>query len=258
MFVFNFAGHDTTAHTFVFALYFLAAHPAAQDWMAEEILAVLGARGPEEWDYRADFQRLRRCLAVMLETLRLYSPVGQTKWTGGKAATFEAEVRGSTGSREKSSLVLPPRTMVTPSYASVHSDPRFWGEDAMVWQPERWIKKTNRGEEGPPGTGEKEEELMTPARGMFLPWSDGARDCPGRKFSQVEFVATMAALFRGGWRVEPAREAGETLEGARSRTARFMEEDAGMVLLVQMLHPERCPLVWKRTGRGEVDADADG
>ncbi|KAI1485519.1 hypothetical protein F5X96DRAFT_659588 [Biscogniauxia mediterranea] len=36
----------------------------------------------------------------------------------------------------------------------------------------------------------------------FIVWSEGARDCPGRKFSQVEFVATIASLFRD-WRVNP-------------------------------------------------------
>lgn len=75
MFAFNFAGHDTTAHTFTFALYFLAAHPDVQDWISEEIQCVLGDRQPHEWDYRTDFPRLKRCLSVMYESIRLYTPV---------------------------------------------------------------------------------------------------------------------------------------------------------------------------------------
>ncbi|KAI2469560.1 cytochrome P450 [Annulohypoxylon bovei var. microspora] len=54
MFAFNFAGHDTTAHTFTFALYFLAAHPEVQDWLSEEIRDVLGDRPVSEYDYRVD------------------------------------------------------------------------------------------------------------------------------------------------------------------------------------------------------------
>lgn len=34
MFTFNFAGHDTTAHSSTFALYFLAANPEVQDWIS--------------------------------------------------------------------------------------------------------------------------------------------------------------------------------------------------------------------------------
>jgi cytochrome P450 len=42
MFVFNFAGHDTTTHALNFLLFHLAGHPDAQDWLAEEIRAVVG------------------------------------------------------------------------------------------------------------------------------------------------------------------------------------------------------------------------
>ncbi|KAK3326713.1 hypothetical protein B0H66DRAFT_617882 [Apodospora peruviana] len=64
MFVLNLAGHDTTAHTFTFALYFLAAHPAVTDWISEELRRVLGDHPPGEWHYKSNFPRLKRCLAV--------------------------------------------------------------------------------------------------------------------------------------------------------------------------------------------------
>ena len=86
---------------------------------------------------------------------------------------------------------------------------------------------------------------MTPRKGSFIAWSEGLRICPGKKFSQVEFVASMAAIFRD-WYVEPLLEEGESLEVARKRVLKLVEEDTGQVLLLQMLHPERAPLVWKR------------
>jgi hypothetical protein len=55
----------------------------------------------------------------------------------------------------------------------------------------------------------------------------------------------MAGLFRD-WRVEPVLENGEDLAAARKRIIRLVEEDTGQVLLLQMLHPERAPLVWKK------------
>lgn len=83
-------------------------------------------------------------------------------------------------------------------------------------------------------------------RGAFLGWSEGIRDCPGKRFSQVEFVALLVGLFRQ-WRVEPARiRPDESIESARQRVLDLIREDSGWVLLLQMLHPERAPLVWKK------------
>lgn len=61
IFVFNFAGHDTTAHTLAFAVMLLAAHPMGQDWITEEIQSVLADQNPQEWDYQTTFPKLKRC-----------------------------------------------------------------------------------------------------------------------------------------------------------------------------------------------------
>jgi cytochrome P450 len=236
MFMLNFAGHDTTAHTFTFAIYFLAAHPDVQDWLSDEIRAVLGdGDDPAGWKYAASFPRLKRCLAVMLETLRLYTVVPVSKWVG---EDHQTSVSLQVGGKSKT-VVLPPKTMFIPSYAAVHTDPWYWGADALAWRPSRWIHTQ--------GAMPGDEDLVAfEKKGTFLGWSEGARDCPGKKFSQVEFVATMAALFRD-WRVDPAPlHDGEAPEAARKRVLDLIEHDSAPVLLLQMLHPERAPLVWKR------------
>ena len=66
MFVFNFAGHDTTAHTLAFAIVILSAHPSVQEWLSEELQYVLGDSKPEDWNYTEVFPRLNRCLAVLV------------------------------------------------------------------------------------------------------------------------------------------------------------------------------------------------
>lgn len=229
MFTFNFAGHDTTAHSSAFALYFLAANYKVQDWISEEIQSILGDRQPHELNYRTDFPRFKRCLSVLYETLRLYTVVPAIKWTGDHPTTLEVGDQ---------TLNLPPKTIILPSYCSMHTDPRYWGADSLTWRPSRWIRPGNN----KPG----DEEIDMNQRGAFLGWSEGTRDCPGKKFSQVEFVALMVGLFQH-WRVEPAKEQpGESTEAARQRILRLIEEDSGWVLLLQMLHPERAPLVWRR------------
>lgn len=67
MFVFNFAGHDTTAHSFAYTFMLLAAHPDVQEWMADEIRHVLGVEDVLRIDYNV-FPRLVRTLAVLVST----------------------------------------------------------------------------------------------------------------------------------------------------------------------------------------------
>lgn len=233
MFTFNFAGHDTTAHTFTFALYFLAANPAVQDWISEEIRHVMGDREPGEWLY-SEYPRLKRCLAVIYETLRLYTPVPTSK-------VVDTQIPQTFTVGEKT-LVLPPKTMIVPSYASLQTDPKYWGGDSLEWRPSRFIAPNSAASLADTIDA---EEFVTPARGTFLAWSGGPRDCVGRKFSQVESVATIATLFQD-WRVDPVLQSGETAEAARQRVLHQVEFDSAPVLLLQMLHPERCPLVWSR------------
>lgn len=104
--------------------------------------------------------------------------------------------------------------MIAPSYGAVQTDPRYWGSDSLIWRPSRWIKPVDTTTTATTKPGD--EELNMPIRGAFIGWSEGTRDCPGRKFSQVEFVAIIAVLFLS-WRVDPVINPGETLDAARKR-----------------------------------------
>lgn len=201
-----------------------------QTWAAEEARAVLSSNDPDDWTYAASFARLKRTLAIMNETLRLYTIVPQGKWTRDRTVTLEIEGK---------EVVLPPRTMVIPAYATLHSRAEYWGADPLAWRPSRWI--------GEGGGGPGREELVTPRRTTFVGWGEGWRDCPGKKFSQVEFVAAIALLMRD-WQLDPVPENGESLEGARRRVENLIKNDSGPVLLLQMLHPERAALRWTRRG----------
>ena len=66
VFVFNFAGHDTTAIVLATSLYSLVAHPEIQDWISEELNYYLPSEDPESWVYDTHFQKLKRTLAVLV------------------------------------------------------------------------------------------------------------------------------------------------------------------------------------------------
>ncbi|KAJ4286037.1 hypothetical protein N0V90_013384 [Kalmusia sp. IMI 367209] len=228
IFVFNFAGHDTTAHTLAFTIYLLATAPEIQDWVLEELNYVLGEKPIEEWSYTNDFPKLKRTLALLYETIRLYSPVPIAKSTGTseKALTVEGKT-----------FVIPANTLLIPNHIAVHTHPKFWGKDSLQFNPKRWVDSSTE--------SMGDETFVTPRKGSFIAWSDGVRNCPGKKFSQVEFVASMATILKDHY-VEPQLLGNETMEQARNRVLKLVEEDTGQVLLLQMFHPEKAPMVWKR------------
>ena len=92
----------------------------------------------------------------------------------------------------------------------------------------------------------KVESLWTPPKGAYVPWSDGARACPGKKFGQVEFVASMVALFRRH-RVEIVPGVGES-EGAARERALGVVWDSAVKLLLQIRRPEEVGLRWVERG----------
>ena len=67
IFIYNIAGHETTANTIAASLTLLAAYPKWQDWISEEIHQSTDVSLQQEaWSYETTFPSLKRCLAVMV------------------------------------------------------------------------------------------------------------------------------------------------------------------------------------------------
>jgi cytochrome P450 len=139
-------------------------------------------------------------------------------------------------------LNLPPGIRVNPNILSVQCHPRYWGTDSLQWRPSRWIvsPSTSKLEINPL----EHESIYKPPDGCYIPFAEGTRSCPGRKFAQVEHVAVMASLFRAH-RVQPVLRAGESMKQASKRIMDVID-DRGMKLLMQMLHPENAVLEWQK------------
>ena len=73
---------------------------------------------------------------------------------------------------ESQTIHIPARTAVFLNTVAIHLNKEYWGDDALAWRPDRWFVSN-------PETSAT--TLLQPKRGWFLPWSDGARQCPGRK-----------------------------------------------------------------------------
>jgi cytochrome P450 len=131
-------------------------------------------------------------------------------------------------------VTVPGGTHITVNTNAIHTLPEYWGADALEWRPSRWIQTDDEGT----------EKVLTPEKGLFYGWSDGMRACPGKKFGHLEHMALMASIIRDHV-VEPAAENGESFEETRQRIMGVVK-DSGMVLNVQMFHPEKASLVWRR------------
>jgi cytochrome P450 len=141
-------------------------------------------------------------------------------------------------------ITVPRNSRVVLAMYALHSRPCYWGKDdrdevaaadLRRWRPQRWIETTDGG-----GPVFDRERLVTLPKGAFIPWSDGQRACPGKKFAQVEHVAIMATVFKK-YRIAALPEGNEDEATAQAR-ARQAVDDSALRLLMQMLHPERVVL----------------
>ena len=247
IFVFNFAGHDTTAISLAYAVLLLVTDPSVQDWIHEEIREYVKDENLQDLDYSSTFPKLKRCIAVLVsplssefcsmmfhpgltfsqfETLRLYNPLpGVPKYTGRASTSLDVDGRHYN---------IPADTLVVPHLQAMHTFPRYWGDDSLEWRPQRWLESTG---------DLSAESLINPPKGTYFPWSEGARNCPGKKFAQVEFVAVMVGLFRDHM-AEPVPRASETMAKARRRALSVVKE-SNVELLLQMRNPHGLSVRWK-------------
>lgn len=94
--------------------------------------------------------RLKRTLALLYETLRIYSPVPIAKSTGNSEKVLTVE--GKT-------LVAPANTLLTPNHIALHTHPKFWGSDSLKFNLARWIDSSS----GP----FKDEVIHYSTQGLF-------------------------------------------------------------------------------------------
>ncbi|KAF2242602.1 cytochrome P450 monooxygenase-like protein [Trematosphaeria pertusa] len=230
LFVFAFAGNDTTAITLTHIIAFMAARPDVQDWVSEEIHYHLYDDDETKWDY-VNCAELKRCWAVVYETLRLCHPLGQiVKTTGLRPRVLQYK---------RQSVVIPEKTTVEINLPALQTHPLYW-DRGLSWQPGNFIR----------GAGYP-EILRSDVMSDFLPWSVGRGVCPGKRFSQVELVAVLVALFRDH-RVEPVPEKGESMQEARQRVERHAK-DVEMRLLNEMREPERVALRWYKVEQRVIE-----
>lgn len=203
LFIFNLAGYETTASALSFALPYIAAYPEVQQWMMEEVDKFY----TQDSHYAETFPKLARCLAWMHEVMRLASPAPLFLRTPTSSQTLPI-----TTIKGPSEVIVRPGVQVGWHMYGGHLSPR-WGPDALEFNPARFIIKDTDGT----------ESVAVPDEVLFFPWAGGPRVCPGKKFSQVEFVALVANIL-SRYRVEAVAQENESEIEARQRLLSVMDQ----------------------------------
>ncbi|XP_026729818.1 cytochrome P450 4d8-like [Trichoplusia ni] len=167
------AGTDTSAVGAAFTSVLLSRHPDIQAKVYQELQEVFGdSDRPIVAD---DLPRLKYLDAVIRETLRLYPSVPIIARKIDKEVTLPSGV----------TLVKGCGAVI--HIWAVHRNPRYWGEDAEEFRPERFLDST----------------LKYPA--AFMAFSHGPRACIGYQYAMMSMKTAMAALLRQ-YRILPATD----------------------------------------------------
>ncbi|XP_063360903.1 cytochrome P450 4C1-like isoform X2 [Cydia amplana] len=174
--VISVAGTDTSAVAASFTIVMLSRHPEVQDRVYEELCEVLGDSNIGVT--AEDLPRLKYLEAVIKETLRLYPPVPII------VRSVEQDTDLPSG------LTLVKGVGIVINIWATHRNPRYWGSDADLFRPERFL-----------------EPLKHPAQ--FMPFSYGLRNCLGYQYAMMSIKTVLASLCRK-YRALPPEGADQT------------------------------------------------
>lgn len=156
------AGFETTATALAWTWYLLAAHPAVEARLHDELRVVLAGRAPDP----DDLPHLPYANAAITEAMRLYPPAWVIRRRSLEPFTLGPHAFAA-------------GTTVLMSQWVVHPDPRHFPQPE-AFRPERWLH-------------------AEPAPYTYFPFGGGPRLCIGHRFARIEaalIVATIAQRFR--------------------------------------------------------------
>ncbi|KAI0279041.1 cytochrome P450 [Russula aff. rugulosa BPL654] len=128
MFVFLFAGHETTAHTLCFTFALLALYPDEQERLYQHIKGVMSSLN--RMPTYEDMSRFTQSLAVFYETLRFFPPVRLIPKIAAEDTTLTVgNVDGG-----MMTFPVPSGTPIDIHVPGLHFNPRYWEQPQNLCQ----------------------------------------------------------------------------------------------------------------------------
>jgi cytochrome P450 len=159
------AGHETTATALTWAWHLIAAHPAVEQRLHNELHAVLGRRMPAF----EDLPHLTYTAMVFNEAMRLYPPAPAF----GRRPKHDIDLLG---------YPIPAGSSIFLSPYVTHRNPLYW-ERPESFDPSRW------------------RDIQIP-KFAYFPFGGGANMCIGDTFARMEGVLVLASVAQQ-WRLVP-------------------------------------------------------
>ena len=123
----------------------------------------------------------------MYETLRIFGSIPIIpKWTPRE--------------RKLGKINLPAGTVTHLHASGIQRSAQIWGPDSEVFQPKRWFVDKEIGESASLVKKTIAQEklsiknLLKANKNFFIPFSEGARSCLGKRFAEVEFQTCLAMI----------------------------------------------------------------
>lgn len=159
------AGHETSAGTLTMAIYYLCKFPDVQKQLREEIRSYLPRTFDQDAITAEKFRSMPYLQAVREEVLRLAPALP----VAGRRAMADTYV---------GSQLIPKGSTVLIAIAAINCSKAIWGEDALDFNPERW---------------------MQPGRVPTSPYANmtflhGPRSCIGKEFANGTFLSLIVAM----------------------------------------------------------------
>ncbi|KAJ6487823.1 cytochrome P450 [Mycena sanguinolenta] len=178
------AGYETTSISLTWALIELARNPAMQTKLRDELLQ--SGQNPtwEELTNHGSFLDAFTC-----ETLRVHPALPELTRVAAEddLLPLSEPIKDARG-KLVDSVFVSKGTTVTLPIECINRSEVFWGPDAKMFNPARWIDESH-------GVDKHRAQEIQGYRHL-LTFSDGARMCLGKVFAVTEFKAVLSVLLR--------------------------------------------------------------
>lgn len=180
------AGQETTASTLSWFLLEIARHPESQERIRAEVAAIfrrIDGSGAEL--STADLDSMAYTQAALKESMRLHPIIWMLSRVAGQDDTIPLAFPVTTKSgRLVSSIPVKKGTIIDIAFHAYQRLSEVWGEDAGVWNPDRFLNSENV------------KQTPIGVYGNLLNFSCGPQGCIGWRFAVLEMLVIVATLVK--------------------------------------------------------------
>jgi len=189
------AGHETSATTLTWVLLELARHPEVQSKLREEIRATERSLNGKDFS-AANLDSMPYMAAVLKESMRFHPALYQNYRLAARDDILPLSKPITTTNGETISKVpIGKGTKLVLSIAAYNRNKEVFGEDADVYNPDRWFR-----------TSEKKGPTLG-VYGNLLTFAGGVRTCIGWRFALYEVQSLLVEIINN-FELGPTKDLG--------------------------------------------------